>query len=91
MTDEERKSAGMEVRRQVLGGTYVDASRANRDDFNADFQDYIMTSVWGSIWTRPGIDRRMRSCIVLSILMAHGHWDEFRLHIKAAFMEPDHN
>lgn len=81
----DRYENGMKVRRQVLGNEYVDRSVAKRNDFNTDFQEYVTELVWGSIWTRPGLDLKTRSCIVLSLMIALGHWNEFRLHVKAAF------
>jgi alkylhydroperoxidase/carboxymuconolactone decarboxylase family protein YurZ len=85
MTDEEREAAGMEMRRKVLGEASVNASRLNRDDFSGEIQDYILRQVWGSVWNRPGLDLKTRSCMVLSVMMALGRWEEFRLHVKAGF------
>ncbi|MGE0628725.1 MAG: carboxymuconolactone decarboxylase family protein [Hyphomicrobiaceae bacterium] len=85
MTDEERQAAGLEMRRKVLGDAHVNAARTNRDEFSSEIQDYILRQVWGSIWTRPGLDLKTRSCMVLSVMMALGRWDEFRLHVKAGF------
>jgi 4-carboxymuconolactone decarboxylase len=76
---------GMKVRRAVLGDTHVDRANAGITDFNKDFQDLITRYVWGEIWPRPGLDRKTRSCMVLTAMIALGHWDEFRLHINAAF------
>ena len=85
MTDEERQAAGLEMRRKVLGEASVSASRANRDAFSGEIQDYILRQVWGSVWNRPGLDLKTRSCMVLSVMMALGRWEEFRLHVKAGF------
>ena len=38
----------------------------------ADFQDYVTRVAWGDIWSRPGLDRRARSIVVLSALMSRG-------------------
>jgi 4-carboxymuconolactone decarboxylase len=73
---------GMKVRREVLGDAHVD--RAAPDEFTRDFQDFITRYAWGEIWTRPGLDRRMRSAITLTALIARGHWEELSLHVKAA-------
>jgi 4-carboxymuconolactone decarboxylase len=75
---------GMRVRREVLGNDHVDAAVARTSDFTADFQDLITRYAWGEIWTRPGLDRRMRSAITLTALIAHGHFDELRMHVRAA-------
>jgi 4-carboxymuconolactone decarboxylase len=83
---------GMRVRREVLGDDHVDAAEARKSDFTADFQDFITRYAWGEIWTRPGLDRRTRSAITLTALTALGHFDELRLHVRAALrngLEPD--
>ena len=85
MTDDERYDAGMKIRRQVLGDSWVDGTLANRTAFNTEFQEMITRNAWGTIWTRPGLDLETRSCIVLALTIALGAWDEFRLHVKAAF------
>jgi len=75
---------GMAVRREVLGHAHVDAAEAGKDDFTEDFQDLITRYAWGEIWTRPGLDRRMRSAVTLTALIALGHWDELEIHVRAA-------
>ena len=74
---------GMDVRREVLGDEHVDRALARRTEFTADFQDLITRYAWGEIWARPGLDRRMRSAITLTALVAHGHWEEL-MHVRAA-------
>jgi 4-carboxymuconolactone decarboxylase len=75
---------GMKVRRAVLGDAHVDRATAGATDFNQEFQDLITRYAWGEVWTRPGLDRKTRSCMVLSTMIALCHWDEFRLHVRAA-------
>ncbi len=75
---------GMRVRREVLGDEYVDAAIERTTEFTADFQDFITRYAWGEVWTRPGLDRRMRSCITLTALVALGRLDELELHVRAA-------
>ena len=79
-----RYDEGLAVRRQVLGDEWVDRSLKNRTPFNEEFQAFITRTAWGDVWTRPGLDRRMRSVGVLSTTIALGAWDEFRLHVRAA-------
>jgi 4-carboxymuconolactone decarboxylase len=69
----------------VLGDAHVDRANAGISDFNREFQDLITRYAWGEIWTRPGLDRRTRSCMVLTAMMALGHWEEFRMHVRAGF------
>jgi len=75
---------GMEVRRQVLGDDYVDAREEATTDFTREFQELITRYAWGEIWTRPGLDRRTRSCIAMTALLALGHEEEFAMHVRAA-------
>ena len=84
MNDEERYDEGMRTRREVLGDAHVDRAEARKTEFTNDFQSFITRTAWGEIWTRPGIDRRMRSAITLTALLAKGHWSEFELHVAAA-------
>jgi 3-oxoadipate enol-lactonase/4-carboxymuconolactone decarboxylase len=76
---------GMKVRRAVLGDAHVDRATAGITDLTREFQDLITRYAWGEIWTRPGLDRKTRSCMVLSAMIALSHWDEFRMHVNAAF------
>jgi 4-carboxymuconolactone decarboxylase len=77
-------SDGMRVRREVLGDAHVDRAQERTTGFTADFQDFITRYAWGEIWTRPLLDRRTRSCITLTALVAGGHLDELALHVRAA-------
>ncbi|MBB4930388.1 4-carboxymuconolactone decarboxylase [Lipingzhangella halophila] len=80
----DRHAAGMRVRREVLGDEHVDRAEARKTPFTEPFQDLITRYAWGDIWTRPGLDRRTRSCMVLTALAAMGHWDELSMHVRAA-------
>jgi 3-oxoadipate enol-lactonase/4-carboxymuconolactone decarboxylase len=83
---------GLEVRRAVLGDEHVDRALAGTTEFTAEFQDLITRYAWGEIWTRPGLDRRTRSCITLTALVAGGHQHELALHVRAALrngLSPD--
>jgi 4-carboxymuconolactone decarboxylase len=83
VTDEAHER-GMKVRREVLGDAHVDESVARTSAFTADFQDLITRYAWGEIWSRPGLDRRMRSAITLTALIALGRMDELPMHVRAA-------
>ncbi len=80
----ERRAAGMEVRREVLGDAHVDRATAAATDLTREFQDFITDYAWGGIWTRPGLDRRSRSMITLTALIARGHHEELAMHVRAA-------
>jgi 3-oxoadipate enol-lactonase/4-carboxymuconolactone decarboxylase len=78
------RAAGMRVRREVLGDAHVDRASVNASEFTTEFQDFITQYAWGSIWTRPGLDRRSRSLITLTALVARGHHEELAMHVRAA-------
>jgi 4-carboxymuconolactone decarboxylase len=82
--DDDRRAAGMRVRRAVLGDAHVDRATAAANDFTRDYQDLITRYAWGEIWTRPGLDRRTRSCITLTALVANGQLEELAMHVRAA-------
>ncbi len=75
---------GESVRREVLGDAYVDKASARSTEFTRDFQALVTEFAWGAIWARPGLDRRSRSMITLTALIARGHHEELALHIAAA-------
>jgi 4-carboxymuconolactone decarboxylase len=74
----------MKVRREVLGDKHVDAALERTTGFTADFQDLITRYAWGEVWSRPGLDRRTRSCITLTALVALGRFEELEMHVRAA-------
>jgi len=82
MTDDHDR--GMEVRREVLGDEHVDGAIERTTEFTKDFQDLITRYAWGEVWTRPGLDRRTRSAITLTALIARGHFEELPMHLRAA-------
>jgi 3-oxoadipate enol-lactonase/4-carboxymuconolactone decarboxylase len=83
MSDESHER-GMRTRREVLGDEHVDAAVERTSDLTAEFQDLITRYAWDEIWNRPGLDRRMRSAITLTALVAGGHFEELALHVRAA-------
>ena len=84
MDERDRLNEGMKMRRAVHGDDYVDRSTASRNEFNAEFLDFLTRYAWGEIWTRPGLDRRTRSLLCLGMMVALNRPDEFRLHVRSA-------
>jgi 4-carboxymuconolactone decarboxylase len=83
MADEQHER-GMKVRREVLGDEHVDRAIERTTPFTADYQDLITRYAWGEIWTRPGLDRRTRSAMTLTALIALGRFEELQMHVRAA-------
>ena len=84
MSEDSRRAAGRRTRTEVLGAAYVARSDAKRNNFNADFLDFITEGAWGSVWSRPGLTRRERSLITIALLAALGHDEEVAMHVRAS-------
>ena len=82
--DKKRYEEGLAVRRAVLGSEHVDKSFRSADDFTRPMQELVTEYCWGEIWTRPGLDRRTRSFIILAMLTALNRPHEIRLHVRGA-------
>ncbi|HKY25751.1 MAG TPA: 4-carboxymuconolactone decarboxylase [Gaiella sp.] len=82
--DDDLRAGGMETRRAVLGDDHVDRAIERTTPFTEAFQDLITRYAWGEIWSRPGLDRRTRSCITLTALVATGREHELEMHVRAA-------
>ncbi|HET7657771.1 MAG TPA: 4-carboxymuconolactone decarboxylase [Bacillales bacterium] len=82
--DQKRYEEGLQVRRSVLGAEYVDQSIENANDFNRELQELVTEYCWGEIWMRPGLSRKTRSLINLSMLTALNRPNELKLHVKGA-------
>lgn len=75
---------GLEIRRSVLGADYVDRSIGSADDFTEDLQRLLTKYCWGEVWGRPGLDRRTRSFLNLSMIAALNRPHELKLHVRGA-------
>ncbi|WP_126968143.1 4-carboxymuconolactone decarboxylase [Xanthomonas arboricola] len=84
MHEDERYQAGLRERRRVLGDAHVERSLAARTEFTDEFQALITRYAWGTIWTRDGLPAHTRSLLTLAMMVALGHDEEFKLHVRAA-------
>lgn len=75
---------GLAIRRDVLGAQYVDGSLAQADEFMMAFQEIATEWCWGYTWSRPGLDRKTRSMLNLSMLTALNRPKELALHVRGA-------
>jgi 4-carboxymuconolactone decarboxylase len=81
--NEDRLNQGMAVRRAVLGNAHVDRAEATKTPFDADFQQFITETAWGTIWSRPGLDRKTRHLLTIAMMAALGKDHELAMHIRA--------
>jgi len=75
---------GLKIRKEVLGNAYVERSIAAADDVSAPLQKLITEWCWGEVWSRPGLERRLRSVLNLGMTMALNRQAEFKLHLRGA-------
>jgi 3-oxoadipate enol-lactonase/4-carboxymuconolactone decarboxylase len=80
----DRRALGMSVRRSVLGDEHVDRAVVATTEFTRPFQEYITEGAWGTVWSRPGLDRRTRSAVTLAALTALRAHEELPMHVRAA-------
>ena len=80
----DRWRAGLAQRKAVLGAEHVERSLANASDFARPMQDLVTEYCWGAVWTRGGIDHRVRSLINLAMLTALGRNHELGVHVRGA-------
>jgi 4-carboxymuconolactone decarboxylase len=79
----EKYEKGMQIRKSVLGEDYVNRAEANKSEFDADFQRLITEVAWGSVWSRPGLNRKTRHLLTIAMLAALGNHEELAMHIRA--------
>ncbi|KAI1249450.1 hypothetical protein MGN70_009063 [Eutypa lata] len=75
---------GLKVRREVLGDEYVCGALGNASSFSRPGQELITEFAWGTVWRRPGLDRKQRSLLNLGIIIAQKAWLELALHTRGA-------
>lgn len=77
---------GLALRRRVLGDAHVERSlaRAEDDEFLRPIQQLTTEFGWGDVWTRPGLDPKVRSFLSVALLASLGKQDELRTHVRGA-------
>ena len=81
---------GIALRREVLGGDYVDRAFAVKDEFNEGVQDYVTTHAWGAVWARRDengeltLPKKTRSIMNLAMLAAINRPHELEIHLRGA-------
>ena len=80
---DEKYVKGMQIRKTVLGEAHVERAEANKSEFDADFQRFITEAAWGSVWSRPGLNRKTRHLLTIAMLATLGNHEELAMHIRA--------
>jgi len=75
---------GLSIRREIFGAELSDKAWAAADDFNRPFEELVNEYCFGEIWGRPGLDRKTRSIVTLSMLTGLNRPNQIRAHVKGA-------
>lgn len=81
---EQDKQRGQQVRREVMGDTFVDRAMNNATEFTLPLQDFVNEHAWGAVWAREGLPRKTRSLITLAALTALKCPQELKGHVRGA-------
>jgi 4-carboxymuconolactone decarboxylase len=84
MGDKTKLEVGLQTRREVLGAEHVDRSLAQATDFARPLQELVTEYCWGAVWSRPGLDRKVRSLLNITMLTALGRQHELEVHVRGA-------
>lgn len=76
---------GLKVRYEVAGKEYVDRALANgSSEFARPMQELVTEACWGSVWARPGLERKQRSLLNIAMLCALNRSTELGVHVRGA-------
>jgi len=76
---------GIKIRYEVTGPAYVDAALAGgSSDFARPMQELVTEACWGSVWSRPGLERKQRSLLNIAMLCALNRGPELGTHVRGA-------
>jgi len=86
MADSPRREAGRAMRRKLMGEAYakkLDGS-VYTDPIMEKFAEVTQETIFGTLWTRPGLDLKTRALICVISDAATGRDPELKLHLRFA-------
>jgi 4-carboxymuconolactone decarboxylase len=86
MADNSRREAGRAMRRKLMGESYaakLDQS-VYTDPIMQKFAEVTQETIFGTLWTRPGLDIKTRALICVVSDAAQGRDPELKLHLRFA-------
>ena len=83
-TEKDNYEAGMDLRRAMWGKAGAEDRVAQATDFNRPFEDLVTSHCFGDVWNRPGLDKKTRSIITLSVLTALTKPNQLKVHVEGA-------
>jgi 4-carboxymuconolactone decarboxylase len=89
MTESESYRKGREMRRRLLGDAYADRTNHTiyTDPMMRKFIDVATETVFGTLWTRPGLDLKTRTLVTVVSDAATGQQEELAIHLRMALRQ----
>ena len=84
MDTQELLKRGLTARKEIFGSDAVEKRMHALGAFGEPLQQLINTYGYGDIWSRPGLERKMRSLIVIGMNAAINRPAEFKVHVNGA-------
>jgi 4-carboxymuconolactone decarboxylase len=86
MTDSPLRAKGRAMRRNLMGAAYADKldQQLYIDPIMEKFAAVTQEAIFGTLWTRPGLDLKTRTMICVISDTATGRTPELKLHIRFA-------
>lgn len=81
MSEAHRK--GLEIFRQIYGEDMakgVEEHGKSSTAFGKEQSNWSLEWAFGSVWARDGLERKLRSCAVLGMLIGQGQTEEIKYH-----------
>jgi 4-carboxymuconolactone decarboxylase len=89
MSESDLYQKGSALRRQLLGDAYVDRvnTATYADPVMRKFIDVATETVFGALWTRPGLDLKTRTLVCVITDAATGRFPELAIHVRMALRQ----
>jgi len=82
--NQEAFDRGLALRREMFGPAGADKAIESASDFSRPLQEMVTRFCFGEVWQRPGLDRKTRSLLTLSMLIGSGRFMQFPAHVRGA-------
>jgi 4-carboxymuconolactone decarboxylase len=87
--DSEAYRKGSEMRRKLLGDAYVENANKTTyaDPMTRKFIETVTETIFGTLWTRPGLDLKTRTLVCVVSDAATGQAPELAIHLRMALRQ----
>jgi 4-carboxymuconolactone decarboxylase len=84
MTEDELYQRGFETRAKVLSPEYIASMQQTPSPLLQEFMQYTIKGAWGGVWSRPGLELKIRSLLSVTSLAILNRPHELRIHLRGA-------